>query len=520
MTEELLTEESEMKNETNAMFALEGEFHADPGAFYVYDDYRLDAPERGPFYHGIGGRSRVKKAVRQFEQSYHRNTVRKHGLLRKFRFVGLGDAGWTAACEIEIAAIAASRAAGFRLANITDGGDGTRGVVTLVNRATGEGRAFPKDEPWPEGWTPSAKGVAALKNPATGLYEQVPVERLVELKAQGWTHATEGAATLKNPATGLYEQVPVERLAELKAQGWTHAIAGNTSLKNPDTGLYEQVPVERLAELKAQGWTTTTEGTATLKNPATGLYEQVPVERLAELKAQGWTHANEGNVALKNPDTGLYEMVPVERFAELKAQGWKHASAGNTSLKNPDTGLYEQVPVERLAELKAQGWKTTTEGTVTLKNPVTGLCEQVPVERLAELKAQGWKTTTEGTVTLKNPVTGLCEQVPVERFAELKAAGWAHANEGNTLSISVEAAANGNKRNATVYARRDVPAKARCVTTGETIGTFCLAQSSGKFVGNVGAGTKARTYLRAQWAAGNRDCVVTDGAGQVWRLAA
>lgn len=88
---------------------------------FVY--VHLEADTGTPFYVGMG----IKKA-RPWELSnrtkYHKQVTKKHGLRVE---VVVDDLDWETAKFWEIRWIKALRETGYRLVNLTDGGDGTRG---------------------------------------------------------------------------------------------------------------------------------------------------------------------------------------------------------------------------------------------------------------------------------------------------------------------------------------------------------------------------------------------------------
>lgn len=92
------------------------------GAFvYVH----LEADTGAPFYVGIGTRKNRPWNLHN-RSDHHKNVVAKHGARIEIVIDGLD---WGIACFWEIRWIKALRDAGFRLVNLTDGGDGTLGLI-------------------------------------------------------------------------------------------------------------------------------------------------------------------------------------------------------------------------------------------------------------------------------------------------------------------------------------------------------------------------------------------------------
>ena len=127
-----------------------------PGAkdagLWLYEDHRLDAPHRGPFYVGIASARGRLNAVRR--NKHHGNIARKHGIRREvYGFT----CTWTELCQKEIDTIALRKAQGHALTNQTLGGDGTLGVATIINPQTGKRKQWPTDKPLSHGWITDAQ---------------------------------------------------------------------------------------------------------------------------------------------------------------------------------------------------------------------------------------------------------------------------------------------------------------------------------------------------------------------------
>lgn len=281
-------------------FTLDGDFSDDENQVYCYADYRQSSIERGPFYFGIGNSSRVKRPRRQWAGSYHDNTARKYGLLRKFFPVG----SWDEACEWEVTEISKARQQGLPLANLTDGGEGTLGLVAIVNAETGETKSWPKGEPYPEGFSHVLKGVnigkVVCRNKLTGETAQFPVDSIPD----GWCHNTKGLfigiSTYRNPKTGESARFKTDSVPE----GWVHFTKGQNSGKvvcrNPETGDVDRFNVDSVPD----GWVHITKdvnlGMVVCRHELTGETARFPAESIPV----GWTGVRRGHVTCKNPLTG------------------------------------------------------------------------------------------------------------------------------------------------------------------------------------------------------------------------
>lgn len=85
-----------------------------------------------PFYVGIGNKvSRAHTLTHHSRTQFHRNIVNKHGAKVE---ILLGDVDWSVAQFWEIRWIKALREAGYFLANLTAGGDGTLGIPSHNRR--------------------------------------------------------------------------------------------------------------------------------------------------------------------------------------------------------------------------------------------------------------------------------------------------------------------------------------------------------------------------------------------------
>ena len=83
--------------------------------------------------------------------------------------------------------------------NMTRGGEGVNGVVALVNRETGHGILWPKDEPRPRGYVSPAEGFTSIINRETGHGMKWPKD---EPWSEGYVHVEEGFVSLVNRETG------------------------------------------------------------------------------------------------------------------------------------------------------------------------------------------------------------------------------------------------------------------------------------------------------------------------------
>lgn len=312
------------------LFVLEG--LPEIGEYFGYEDFRLDQPERGLFYIGIGDRRRVKVPERHHNRG-HSNIAGVHGVLRKI--VKIFDAvdemnAW------EIARIKNIRDAGLTLVNKADGGEGTRGLMPCRNVLTGETQVFRVDE-IPEGWVHSSTGMVPCRKISTGETTNFPRDsipegwetvgkRLVlarhidtgEMKRffpenvpHGWVAVNTGRATFKNPLTGETGMFEIDQVPE----GWVHIFTGMVSCRNIETGESAAFPVNAIP----QGWVGVTKGWMAMKNPATG-------ETGSFLKGAapaGWVGMNSGNkkqnsnlekvakIADENPNSTRAELIGI-----------------------------------------------------------------------------------------------------------------------------------------------------------------------------------------------------------------
>lgn len=93
---------------------------------YLYCHFRKDIGE--PFYVGIGReKNRAYKLNHHSRTQYHKNIVKKHGikisLISEFM-------DWETTCFWEKIWIKSLRESGYKIANLTNGGDGTLGVIS------------------------------------------------------------------------------------------------------------------------------------------------------------------------------------------------------------------------------------------------------------------------------------------------------------------------------------------------------------------------------------------------------
>ena len=89
---------------------------------YNYIDYRKD--DNSPFYVGIGNSKRINNYNRN---KFHTAVKNKHGM---YRVVIQGPVTWDQACATEINLISEYKNKGYKLTNITEGGEGKKGVPT------------------------------------------------------------------------------------------------------------------------------------------------------------------------------------------------------------------------------------------------------------------------------------------------------------------------------------------------------------------------------------------------------
>jgi hypothetical protein len=309
-------------------FTLEG--LPEIGEYFGYEDYRLDQPERGLFYVGIGDRRRVKVPERHHNRG-HSNIANVHGVLRRvvkiFDTVDVMNA-W------EITRIKQIRNAGLTLVNKADGGEGTRGLMPCRNLLTGETQVFRVDE-IPDGWVHSSTGMVPCRNVLTGettnfARDSIPEgwetvgKRLIvarfldtgEVKRffpedipKGWFAVNSGRATFKNPLTGETGMFKIDQIPE----GWVHIFTGMVTCRNIETGENAAFPVDSIPE----GWAGVTKGWMAMKNPVTGETGSF----LKGMAPAGWVGMNSGNkkqnsnlekvgqIAVANPNATRAELV-------------------------------------------------------------------------------------------------------------------------------------------------------------------------------------------------------------------
>jgi hypothetical protein len=90
---------------------------------YVYCHFRKD--DQIPFYIGMG-HTKTRPWNMSKRNRLHKNIANKHGI---FVSILIKDIDWETALWWEVRWINALRNAGYNLANLTDGGDGTKGHV-------------------------------------------------------------------------------------------------------------------------------------------------------------------------------------------------------------------------------------------------------------------------------------------------------------------------------------------------------------------------------------------------------
>ena len=310
------------------LFVLDG--LPEIGEYFGYEDYRLDQPERGLFYVGIGDRRRVKVPERHHNRG-HSNISGVHGVLRKvvkiFDTVDEMNA-W------EISRIKHIRDQGLTLVNKADGGEGTRGLMPCRNILTGETQVFRIDE-IPEGWVHSSTGMVPCRNISTGETTNFPKDSIPmgwetlgkglvlarhidtgEMKRfaqeeipSSWIAVNTGRATYKNPLTGETGMFDISQIPE----GWVHIFTGMVTCRNLETGESAAFPVDAIPE----GWAGVTKGWVAMKNPATGETGSF----LKRTAPEGWVGVNSGNrktnsnfekvrsIAEANPNATRAELV-------------------------------------------------------------------------------------------------------------------------------------------------------------------------------------------------------------------
>lgn len=91
---------------------------------FVYVHFEADTGN--PFYVGMGDKKRRPWQMNHHSRTeFHRNIVKKHGVVVK---VIADNLSWEQANAWEMHWIKALRSSGYRLVNLTDGGDGTKGI--------------------------------------------------------------------------------------------------------------------------------------------------------------------------------------------------------------------------------------------------------------------------------------------------------------------------------------------------------------------------------------------------------
>lgn len=135
------------------------------------------------------------------------------------------------------------------------------------------------------------KGFAAFKNPETGEYVRMEVEKA---KALGWEHSAKGQFTgmtvFKDPETGESARMSSEQASSL---GWvgvasgTWKVRGTTPFRNPETGECRHMTKEEATSL---GWVSPVKGTVVVKDQVTGKRCRIPREEASrrEETKPGW----------------------------------------------------------------------------------------------------------------------------------------------------------------------------------------------------------------------------------------
>ncbi len=273
------------------------------GAYFGYEDYRLDAPERGLFYVGIGDRKRVRVPERPHNRG-HRNIAACHGVLRKIVRVFLSVDEMN---SWEIRRIREIRESGATLVNKTDGGEGTRGVMPVRNPETGETCVMRITE-IPLGWTHSSSGMVPCRNQKTGETTNFPSGKIPE----GWVPTADGMMSFRNIRTGEVKRMRTDSIPD----GWVGLNKGRATFRNQISGETRMFDVESVPN----GWIHIAVGTVMCRNLNTG-------ETKVFLKGnvpEGWAGVTKGLVACKNLTTGEKRSFPIDSVPD----GWVGVALG------------------------------------------------------------------------------------------------------------------------------------------------------------------------------------------------
>lgn len=289
---------------------------SEDGQYFGYEDYRLDQPERGLFYVGIGDRRRVRLAERYHNRG-HTNISLVHGVLRRIvkTFTTVEEMNlW------EIQRIFEVRLAGATLVNKADGGEGTRGLMPCRNLVTGETRVFRVDE-IPEGWAHSSTNMVPCRNLATGettnfLKDQIP---------EGWETTASGSLLVKNKITGEIKNI---RGSDMPA-GWSGVNLGKATYKNTQTGETAMYDAGKVPE----GWVHIFTGLVSCRNIDTGETGAFPADAIPP----GWAGVTKGMIACKNPITGETGSF----YKKDVPDGWVGMNAGNKKTNSVESKIIE-----------------------------------------------------------------------------------------------------------------------------------------------------------------------------------
>lgn len=312
------------------------------GDLFGYEDYRLDEPDRGLFYVGIGTRTRVKIPDRSHNRG-HCNISRKHGILRKvvrtFRTVEEMN-------QWEIHRIKEIRESKKTLVNKADGGGGTRGLMPCRNLITGETKVFRLDQ-IPDGWVHSSTGMVPCENIITKERTNFSNDSIPD----GWIVISSGRMLCKNLTTGEIAQFKNNEMPD----GWVGVNKGRASFRNKVSGETAMFDVHEVPD----GWEHVSVGQAMCRNLTTGETKSFPKDQIPD----GWAGVTKGKVACKNPETGetgsfLKDEIP---------QGWVGIAKGNKiegSIEQTLLNLINNNPDLTRSDLyelaRVKGWNKST----------------------------------------------------------------------------------------------------------------------------------------------------------------
>jgi len=321
----------------------------DDGEYFGYEDFRLDQPDRGLFYIGIGSRRRVKIPERDHNRG-HRNIANTHGVLRKVVkvFSSIEEMNtW------EISRIKEVRELGLTLVNKADGGEGTRGLMPCRNLETGEVKVL-RIKDIPEGWVHASTGMVPCHNILTGESKNFSKDAIPD----GWQTFGKGMIQARNTVTGEIKRI----LSNEMSKEWVGINKKRATYKNPRTGETAMFYSNQVPE----GWVHIFKGLVSCINLQTGEKAAFPKDAIP----LGWSGVTKGKVAMKNPLTGETGSF----YKDEVPQGWVGMNSGNKKTNSTFQKVQDIItsnpdaPIKKLIELCVEsGINKSTSGVYCRK---------------------------------------------------------------------------------------------------------------------------------------------------------